>query len=162
MQNRECLVLERTQLNTWYKTDNPEPFASLWVPCSSRLQPIVGWIHLQHMRIALAFVRWNVLVFLDLKTARKCNSYTRILVNYGNSWHFYLKTNWTAHAKRWNLCSLALSDIAIASIILIPFKNMYSRENKLLCCCCCFCCWWCNLRTRWSRWTRRDWRSKGL
>ena len=28
------------------------------VPCSSRLQPIVGWIHLQHTRMAVAFARW--------------------------------------------------------------------------------------------------------
>ena len=41
MQNRECIVFERTR-----DTDQRihEPCACLWVPCSSRLQPIVGWI----------------------------------------------------------------------------------------------------------------------
>ena len=37
MQNRECIVFERT------------------------LQPIVGWIRLHQTRIAVAFARWNFL-----------------------------------------------------------------------------------------------------
>ena len=41
MQDKECIVFERTR-----DTDQRihEPWACLWVPCSSRLQPIVGWI----------------------------------------------------------------------------------------------------------------------
>ena len=45
MQNRECIVFERTR-----DTDQRihEPCACLWVPCSSRLQPIVGVDHFYH------------------------------------------------------------------------------------------------------------------
>ena len=41
MQDRECIAFERTR-----DTDQRihESCACLWVPCSSRLQPIVGWI----------------------------------------------------------------------------------------------------------------------
>ena len=44
---------------------------------------ILGWTHLQHTSIAVAFSRWRFLLFLGLKTtnipAGKCDSYTRML-----------------------------------------------------------------------------------
>ena len=55
MQNRECIVFgwtRDTQQGIY------EPCSCLWVSCSSRLQPIVGWIHLQHTCTALEFARW--------------------------------------------------------------------------------------------------------
>ena len=36
-------------------------------PCSSRLQPIVGWIYLQNTPIAVAFARWDFFIVLRLK-----------------------------------------------------------------------------------------------
>ena len=67
--------------------DRESTCACLWVPCLSCLQPIVGWIHLQHTRIAVAFARWSFLLFIGIKTikipAGKCDSYTRMLqMNY--------------------------------------------------------------------------------
>ena len=41
MQNRECIIFERTH-DTGQRIH--KPWAYLWVPSSSRLQPIVGWI----------------------------------------------------------------------------------------------------------------------
>ena len=45
---------------------------------------ILGWTHLQHTCIAVAFARWNFLLVLGLKTTTKippgkCDSYTRML-----------------------------------------------------------------------------------
>ena len=63
-------------------------------PCSSRLQPIVGWIHLQNTPIALAFARWDFFYCFKAKklkkkkktlTDKKCDSYTRVSRKlYGN------------------------------------------------------------------------------
>ena len=36
-------------------------------PCSSRLQPIVGWIHLQNTPMAVVFARWDFFIVLRLK-----------------------------------------------------------------------------------------------
>ena len=47
MQNIESIVLDRTS-DTELRIN--DPCASLWVPCSSGLQPIVGWIHLKHFK----------------------------------------------------------------------------------------------------------------
>ena len=59
MQNRECIVLEWTH-DTEQRIH--EPCACLWVPCSSCPQPIIGWIHLQHTHIAVAFACWNFVI----------------------------------------------------------------------------------------------------
>ena len=59
MQNRECIVFKRTR-DTEQRIR--EPCAGLQVPCSSHLQPIVGWINSQHKRIAVAFASWNFFV----------------------------------------------------------------------------------------------------
>ena len=60
MENRECIVFERTR-DTEQRIH--EPCACLWVPYSSRLQPIVGWIHLPPVHIAVAFAGWNFFDF---------------------------------------------------------------------------------------------------
>ena len=51
MQNIECIIFDRTR-DTELRIH--EPCASLWVPCSSGLQLIVGWIHLKHFQRANA------------------------------------------------------------------------------------------------------------
>ena len=52
----ELIQSEESNLNYCH-----EPCACLCVPCSSRLQPIVSWIHLHHTRIDVSFARWNFL-----------------------------------------------------------------------------------------------------
>ena len=60
MQNRECIVFEWTN-DTEQRIH--EPCACLWVPaCSSCPQPIIGWIHLQHTHILVAFPCWNFFI----------------------------------------------------------------------------------------------------
>ena len=59
MQNRECIVFEWTH-DTEQRIH--EPCVCLWVPCSSCPQPIIGWIHLQHTHIAVAFACWNFFI----------------------------------------------------------------------------------------------------
>ena len=75
MQNRECIVLE------WWTRDTEqrihEPCACLWVLCSSYLQLIVGWIHLHHSRMAVAFARWNFL----LPVPKKNNKVAKFIVH---------------------------------------------------------------------------------
>ena len=39
----------------------------------------LGWIHLQHTRLAVAFARWNFFIIFRRKNNLKCDSYTRIL-----------------------------------------------------------------------------------
>ena len=67
MQNLECIVFERTR-DTEQRIH--EQCACLWVPCSSRLQPVVAWNHLHHTRMVTAFARWNFL----LPVAKKNNN----------------------------------------------------------------------------------------
>ena len=71
---RECIVFERTR-----ETEQRihKPWACLWVSCSSRLQPIVEWIHLRHTRMAAAFARWNFL----LPVAKKSNNAAKFNVS---------------------------------------------------------------------------------
>ena len=67
MQNRECIVFERTR-----DIDQRihEPCACLWVPCSSRHQPIVGWI----ISILHDICRICPLCFFLLHAAKKNNN----------------------------------------------------------------------------------------
>ena len=44
-----------------------EAWACLWIPCSFRLEPVVGWIHLQHTRIGVAFFAGIFLLSLGLR-----------------------------------------------------------------------------------------------
>ena len=60
MQNRECIVFKRTR-DTQQRIH--ESCACLWMPGLFRLQPVVGWIHLYHTRTAVAFARWNFLLY---------------------------------------------------------------------------------------------------
>ena len=60
MQNRKCIVFKRTR-DTQQRIH--ESCACLWMPGLFRLQPVVGWIHLYHTRTAVAFARWNFLLY---------------------------------------------------------------------------------------------------
>ena len=108
MQNRQRIVFERIR-DTEQRIH--KPCACLWVPCSSRLQPIVGWIHLQHTRIAVAFARRNFKLFLGLRTIKKfqranATAIRVFLVNYGNSWHskqIGQRTRTGKISSRWHL-----------------------------------------------------------
>ena len=46
---------------------------------ASRLQPIVGWIHIQHTSITVAFARWKFL-FLGLKTIKSSSVQVKSLL----------------------------------------------------------------------------------
>ena len=64
MQNREYMF------SSEHVIQNRESTSHLRV-CESRTHPvsIVGWIHLQHTRIAVAFARWNLLLLRSYMTA---------------------------------------------------------------------------------------------
>ena len=56
-----------------------EPWACLWIPCSFRLELVVGRIHLQRTRIAVAFFAGIFLLFLGLKIVKNSSRQMRQL-----------------------------------------------------------------------------------
>ena len=80
MQNRECIVFERTR-DTGQRIHVCVFVSPVLILSSTNRRR--GWIHLQHTRVAVAFARWSFLLFLGILTikipAGKCDSYTRML-----------------------------------------------------------------------------------
>ena len=65
-------------------TENPRAVRVFVSPAlttrpASRRQPIVGWIHVQHTSITVAFARWKFL-FLGLKTIKSSSAQVKSLL----------------------------------------------------------------------------------
>ena len=130
MRNRECIVFEWTH-DTEQRIH--EPCACLWVPaCSSCPQPIIGWIHLQHTHIAVAFACWNFFIVTVIHDfSKQIKQSTRIGKIFAR-WHLVIAittkkidiiqciTHYTNTLTKWKVSCMMAWDIG-----LVLFEHFY-------------------------------------
>ena len=97
--------------------------------CSSRLQPIVGWIHLHHTRTAVAFARWN---FEYCLPERKIIKPQNLLMQSNQVQFIFINYRWVIHdiSKQMEQCARKIfarwhKPIAITSV--------YCKEGASFC-----------------------------
>ena len=103
---------------------------------------LLGWIHLQHTRIAVAFACWDFLLFLGLKTIKTSNKQIRQLyayVAYESIIRVYLSVGTcelflcfapfvSQFLWCWPLCSLCFTST-------VSFTGFYTQDEPHFICC---------------------------